>query len=158
MNDESYADSDEIEEMPDEPGIYIEDFLEQIQKQLTALEKKVDMLLKQTQGERPFDKARPPAPGQMRKPYGKPFQRFDRPARRDRNDGGGGRERGHGRDDGWNRDSGRGRDDGEGRERGHGRRDNEPSRDRHFGHRKTGKKPGGKQQRSSFGKKPFYSR
>ena len=139
MKDESYMDSDEIEEMPDETGSDIMDILEHIQQQLTFLEKKVDMLLNRTdrtdrtERERPFDGARH-APRPPRKPYDKPYQKFDRPPRRDRNDG----------------------DD---RDRGY--REKDSSRDNYFDRRKTGKKPGGKpggKPRSNFGKKPFYSR
>ena len=136
MNEESYMDSDEIQEMPDESGIDILEILEHMQRQLTFLEKKVDMLLSRTEGERSFDSGRS-APRPPRKPYDKPFQRFDRPPRRDRNDG-------DDRDRGYNRD----RD-----------RDRESSRDNYYERRKpSGKKPGGKPQRSNFGKKPFHSR
>ena len=138
MNDESYVDSDEIEEMPDGTEIDLLEVLENIQRQLTFLEKKVDMLLSRSEGERPFkadrpfNGARPQGPRPPRKPYDKPFQRFDRPPRRDRNDG-------------------------EGRERSYG--DKESSRDHYSERRKGGggRKPGGK-PRSNFGKKPFHSR
>ena len=130
MNDKSYTNPDEIEEMPDESGIDILDMLEHIQRQLTFLEKKVDMLLSRTERERPFDGGRP-MPKPFRKHYDKPYQRSDRPPRRERNDG-------------------------EDRERGYSR-DRESSRDHYHDRRKTGKKPGGK-PRSGFGKKPFYSR
>ncbi|MDR0311884.1 MAG: hypothetical protein LBJ21_09885 [Acidobacteriota bacterium] len=142
MNDESYMDSDEIEEMPDESGIDILDVLEHIQRQLTALEKKMDMLLNRPEGERPFKGGRPfngerRTSRPPRKPYDKPFQRFDRPP-------------------------GRGRNAGEDRERGYrgGDRDRdnrESSRDNYSDRHKGGKKPGGK-PRSGFGKKPFHTR
>jgi hypothetical protein len=127
--DESYVDSDEIEEMPDESVADIMDILERMQRQLTFLEKKIDMLLNRTEGERPVDGARP-FPKSFRKPYDKPFQRFDRPPRR-------------------------GRNDGEDTDRGY--RDKEAAREHYSDRRKTGKKPGGK-PRSAHGKKPFYSR
>jgi len=140
MKEESYIDSGEIAEMPDEPGSEIMDMLEHIRQHLTFLEKKLDMLINRTERERPFDGARQ-APKPFRRPYEKPpqSQRFDRPPRRDRNDGED-RERDY-------------------RERDY--RDRESSREHHFDRRKTGKKPGGKPrpgQRPSFGKKPFHSR
>ena len=101
-----------------------------MQRQLTFLEKKVDLLLSRAEGGRSFNDARP-GPKPFRKPYDKPsFQRFDRPPRR-------------------------GRNDGEDRERSY--RDKESSRDHYSDRRKAGKKPGGK-PRSNFGKKPFHSR
>jgi len=138
MKDESYIDSDEIEEMPDESVVDMMELLEHMQRQLTFLEKKIDMLLNRTaEGERPADGARP-YPKSFRKPYDKPFQRFDRPPRRDRNDG-------------------------EDRERSY--RDKESARDHYSDRRKTGGKPGGRpfgkpggKPRSGPGKKPFYSR
>jgi len=151
MNEESYVDSDEIEEMPDESGSGILEMLEQMQQQLTFLEKKIDLLINRTKEERSFDNARP-APRPFRKPYDKPAQRFERPPRRDRGDredrerGFGDRERSFG-------DRERGYGD---RERGYGDRDS--SRDHNFERRgKPGKKPGGK-PRPGSGKKPFYSR
>jgi hypothetical protein len=133
MKDESYVDSDEIEEMPDESGSDLMDLLEHMQRQLTFLEKKVDLLLSRTEGERPFENARP-APRPFRKPYDRPSQRFDRPPRRSRN---------------------------EGEERERSFRDKESSRDNYSDRRKPGKKPGwkpGGKPRSGFGKKPFHSR
>jgi hypothetical protein len=129
MKDELYRDSDELEEMPDERGSDILSMLERMQKQLTFLEKKMDMLLSRAEGERQTNNARP-APRSFRKPYDRPSQRFDRPPRRDRNDD-------------------------EDRERGF--RDKESSRPQYFDRRKPAKKPGGK-PRAGFGKKPFYSR
>ena len=130
--DESYKDSDEIEEMPDESGSDILDVLLNMQQQLTFLEKKVDMLLSRSEGERQHNNSRP-SPKPFRKPYDRPAQRFDRPPRRDRNE-----------------------DDD--RERGYrDRSDRESSRSHYYDRRKPGKKPGGK-PRSEFGKKPFYSR
>jgi len=130
MNNESYMDSDELEEMPSESGIEIKEMLEHMQQQLVFLERKVDMLLSRTEGERPFNSARQAPPKSFRKPYDRPSQRFDRPPRRERNEG----------------------DD---RERGF--RDKESSRAQYIDRRKAGKKTGGK-PRSDFGKKPFYSR
>ncbi|MCL2878501.1 MAG: hypothetical protein FWF13_06965 [Acidobacteria bacterium] len=130
MNDESYMDSDEIEEMPDEYRNGLRELLERMQRQLTFLEKKLDMLLSRSEGERSFENARP-AHKPHRKPYDRQFQQFDRPPRHSRNDG----------------------DD---RERGF--RNKENSRDHFYERRKTTKKPGGKPTRSGFGKKPFHSR
>jgi hypothetical protein len=134
MNDESYMDSDEIEEMPDDAGNDMLKMLARMQKQLTFLEKKIDMLINRGEGERKFDGARP-APKPFRKPYDRPLQRFDRPPRRSRNEGED-RERGY-----------RDRD-----------RDRESSREQYSERRKPGKKPGGKPRTGGFGKKPFYSR
>jgi len=133
MKDESYIDSDEIEEMPDESVVDMMELLEHMQRQLTFLEKKIDMLLNRSEGERPVDGPRP-FPKSFRKPYDKPFQRFDRPPRRSRSDG-------------------------EDRERSY--RDKESARDNYSDRRKAGRKPGGKpagKPRSGPGKKPFYSR
>lgn len=130
MKNESYADSDEIEEMPDESRNDVLDMLERMQRQLTFLEKKLDMLLNRQETERPFENARP-AHRPHRKPYDRQFQQFDRPPRHSRNDG----------------------DD---RERSYRNREN--SRDNYQERRKTTKKPGGKPVRGGFGKKPFYSR
>ena len=131
MNNESYMDSDELAGVTDEAGISIREMLEHMQQQLVFLEKKVDMLLSRTvAGERQFNGARQGPPKSFRKPYDRPSQRFDRPPRRERNEG-------------------------EDRERGF--RDREPSRVNYLDRRKAGKKPGGK-PRSDFGKKPFYSR
>ena len=164
MSEEQYIDSDEIEEMPDEIAempeeidemtdeieVDLLDVLEHIQQQLTFLEKKVDMLLSRSEGERQFDGPRPArkpfrnsydgprksfdGPRKSfdgpRKPYNGQSQRFDRPPRRDRNEG-------------------------EDRERGY--REREPSGDNYYERRKPGKKPAGK-PRTGPGKKPFYSR
>ena len=130
MKDESYMDSDEIEEMPDESVADMVDMLAQMQRQLTFLEKKIDMLLSRSEGERSFEGARP-FPKSFRKPYDRPPRRFDRPP------------------------MGRGRNDGEERDRGY--RDRDASRDNYSDRRKPGRKPGGK-PRSGPGKKPFYSR
>ena len=131
MNEESYIDSDEIEEMPEEIEIDLLDVLENIQRQLTFLEKKVDLLLSRTEDERRFDNARP-APRPFRKPYDKPAQRFDRPPRRE-----------------WNDD----------RERGN--RDRDFSSDRRFDGKpgkKPGGKPRPGYGKPGPRKKPFYSR
>jgi len=140
MNDESYMDSDEIEEMPDESVTDMVDLLEHIQRQLTFLEKKVDLLLSRSEGERSFEGSRP-FPRSFRKPYDKPPQRFDRPPR----------------------PPGRSRNDGDDRERGF--RERESARDNYSDRRRAGKKPGGRpggkpggKPRSASGKKPFYSR
>ena len=130
MNNESYMDSDELEEMTDKSGIGIREMLEHMRQQLVFLEKKVDMLLSRTEGERHFNSPRPAPPRSFRKPYDKPSQRFELPPRRERNEN----------------------DD---RERGF--RDRESSRVNYSDRRKAGKKPAGK-PRSNFGKKPFYSR
>ena len=119
--DESYVDSTEIEEMPDGSLNDIMSFLERMQKQMTFLEKKLDMLLSRAEGERSFDGARPPHRPPLRKPYDRPSQRFDHPPRPRR-----GRNNGEDRD----RDRGRGRD-----------RDKDSSRDHYFDRRKAGKKP-----------------
>jgi len=138
MSEELYMDSDEIDEMPDESGNDVLELLQHIQKHLTFLEKKVDMLLSRSEGERSFENARP-SHRPPRKPYDRQFQKFDRPPRRGRNDGDD-RERGFREDD---------------RERGF--RNKENSREHYHG-RKTPRKPGGKPARSGFGKKPFHSR
>ena len=130
MKDESYIGSDEIEVMPDEPGNDLQAVLELIQTQLTFLEKKVDMLLSRSREISTFENERP-APRPFRKPYAKSPQRFDRPPRRDRNDG----------------------DDREREYRGR-----ESSRDSYPDRRRVGKKPGGRPSRPNPGKKPFYSR
>ena len=132
MNDESYMDSDEIEEMPDGSVTDVVDLLEHIQRQLTFMEKKVDLLLSRSEGERSFEAPRP-FPKSFRKPYEKPPQRFERTPR----------------------PPGRGRNDGDDRERGY--RERESARNGYSDRRGTGKKPGGK-PRSTSGKKPFYSR
>ena len=111
--------------------------LEHMQRQLTFLEKKIDLLLSRTEGERSFEGARP-FPKSFRKPHDGPPQRFDRPRR-------------------FDRPPGRGRNDGEERERGYRDRDRESARDHYSDRRKPGKKPGGKPH-SGPGKKPFYSR
>ena len=137
MKNESYMDSDELEEIPGQSGGGILGILTHMQQQLTFLEKKVDMLLSRTEGERQFKGERQfggarPAPKPFRKPYDRPSQRFDRPPRRDHRN-----------------------NDDEDRERGY--RDRESSRTHYFDRRKSGKKPGGK-PRPEFGKKPYYSR
>ena len=140
-NDESYVDSDEIEEMPDEAGSDLLELLEHMQRQLTFLEKKLDIILSRTETARSFDGERSASkpfrksfdsrkPFDSRKHFDRAPQRFDRAPRRDRNN-----------------------DDD--RERGF--RDNDFSRSQYPDRRKGGRKPGGK-PRPSFGKKPFHSR
>jgi len=176
MNEESYTDSDEIEEMPDE----IEELpderednvmsvLKRMQQQLTFLEKKLDTLLKQSGGERASDGERPARPPFRKKPFDRPFRSFDRPRpqnRDDRYDRGdrGDRDRSGGFDRGdrggdSDRSGGFDRGDREGRgDRGRDFRDRNESRPQYSGrydNRKGGGKP--KSFGRSFGKKPSFS-
>ena len=132
MKEEPYMDSEEIEEMPDESVIDMLGLLEHMQRQLTFLEKKIDLRLSRSEGERSYENARP-FPKSFRKPYDRHPQRFDRPP-------------------------GRSRNEGEERERGYRDRDRESARDHYTDRRKPGKKPGGKPRTTGPGKKPFYSR
>jgi len=89
MKDELYDDTEEIDEMPEELGEDTLSLLKKMQKQLSFLEHKLDMLLGRQEMKRPAsDNADTygERPAFRKRPFGRPQRSFDRPDRSDRFD------------------------------------------------------------------------
>ena len=77
MNEESSMNPPVV---PDEPDTDIVSMIKRMQQQLLSLEKKMDLLIRQSQERSSGDKASPDRPFRKR-PFSKPFHSFDRPPR-----------------------------------------------------------------------------